>query len=340
MPSIDTYWRLLSGGLNLEKNHYQRFDAIETEDDLTSLFDVLRKYNDIHGRHPVITANTLTSNPDFERIKAANYREYYSELLTDTYNRYQACQNSFNLYKQGISENIFFPQLHGREHLNVPRWLRSLQKGDQLTLVAFDNQMIDLSTSDTILGKDSFMDALRYENQIDLDFIKLSLQEGQQQFEKLFGNKSLSFIAPRYTWNSDIESCLKAIGIRYLQGRAYQSIPKGTNVNNYTQKVNYLGRENEHGQIYLTRNVFFEPSASSNIDWTAKAMQEISTAFFWNKPAVICIHRVNFIGSISENNRKENLKKISRLFEAIIKRYPDVEFMNTVDLSLLIKKFV
>ena len=40
--------------------------------------------------------------------------------------------------KEGIAAGIFHPQFHGREHLNVKKWLKVLQSGEKDTCLAFE----------------------------------------------------------------------------------------------------------------------------------------------------------------------------------------------------------
>ncbi len=84
MPSKDTYYSLLKLGIPVNKCHYNRFDSLATEEDLTALFDVLTRHKDHKGNYPVFTANCVVANPDFEKIKASDFKEYHYELLTET----------------------------------------------------------------------------------------------------------------------------------------------------------------------------------------------------------------------------------------------------------------
>jgi hypothetical protein len=67
-------------------------------------------------------------------------------------------------------------------------------------------------------------------------------------------------------------------------------------------------------------------------------MKEIEVSFKYKKPAIISSHRVNFIGSIQPDNRDKNLKLLSDLLKQIVIKYPDVEFMSSDELLMLIKK--
>lgn len=80
---------------------------METEEDLNLLFDVLLSCKTGSGQHPVITANTIVANPDFEKIKESDYKEYSFENSVKTFERFPDCTNSFNLWKKGIAK-IFF----------------------------------------------------------------------------------------------------------------------------------------------------------------------------------------------------------------------------------------
>lgn len=77
----------------------------------------------------------------------------------------------------------------------------------------------------------------------------------------------------------------------------------------------YLGKKNIFGQTYLTRNINFEPSSSSDTNLLKNALKGIDASFKLNKPAILCSHRVNFIGSIVEKNRKNNLFLLDLLFK-------------------------
>jgi hypothetical protein len=84
-------------------------------------------------------------------------------------------------------------------------------------------------------------------------------------------------------------------------------------------------------QTYLIRNCGFE--LTENGYGINKTLADISSAFFWNKPAIISTHRLNFMGELNYKNRNENLKLFKCLLSEILKKWPNVEFMNTVQLG-------
>src|SRR5512135_3417047 len=77
MPSKEVYEKCLNSGYRVDKIAYERYDTILSEDDLELLFNLLHSFKDKEGNPPVITANCVVANPDFERIKADNYSNYH-----------------------------------------------------------------------------------------------------------------------------------------------------------------------------------------------------------------------------------------------------------------------
>lgn len=329
MPSRKVYEKTLAEGLRVDKCTYSNFDTLADKDDFNALFEVLLKHKDCKGNHPTITANTIVANPDFEKIKENNYKEYYYELFTNTLSKYP--NHSFDLWKEGINNKIFQPQLHGREHLNVERWMKALKNNSKEVHFAFENNFFGISSTISNENNPSLMAALDYDNEEGKAIAIKSIKEASSLFESIFGFKSKTFIAPNHFWDENIEQVLYDEDINFLQGSFTQKTPEGK------RRFHYLGETNRLNQIYFTRNVNFEPSSNNKKDWVSSSLVEIEKSFKYKKPAIICSHRVNFIGGIFEENRSNNLEMLDLVLKQTIKRWPEVEFMSSAELSELIK---
>ena len=330
MPSKEVYLEFISEGFDVSGSNYNRLDSLETNEDLLMLFDVLLSHKDSMGNFPVITANCVVGNPDFKKIRQSDFSEYFFEPVTETLNRYPGRDKVEFYWKQGYAAGIFHPQFHGREHVNVIRWMEALRKRTSEIMFTFDKE-----TTFSGNGDYNFMEVLDYNSPDDIGQMKESLGEGLDLFEKIFGYKSKSFIPPCYTWNSDVEESLHQKGVKYIQGIVIQFLPTGS-FGNYKKKYHFLGRKNSYGQYFLIRNCFFEPSLSLKSDPVGECLQRIKTAFLWNKPAIIGTHRINFMGSLNEKNRTKNIKLFHKLLTDIIKNWPEVEFMTSDQLGDLI----
>ena len=106
-----------------------------------------------------------------------------------------------------------------------------------------------------------------------------------------------------------------------------------TGIGGISRKLNYLGRKTKFGQVHLIRNVFFEPVQWKDRTEINTTFKEISNAFKNNQPAIICSHRVNYIGRIDSENRRRNLIALRELLEGIWSKWPDVQFMSSDQLG-------
>ena len=336
MPSKQVFDKLQNRGYELDKFAYLKYDSLETSEDLDATFSTLKKFKDKNGNHPIITANTILSNPDFNAIEKSGFKNYITESFIETLKRESGAE-SINLFKQGISEKLMFPQLHGREHLNVKRWMRALQDENGVTREVFNEGLFDLSVSQTNITENSFVDALTPANEYELSYVGDSIIEASKVFKEVFGFESKSFIAPCYIWRPETEKAMFEAGIKFIQSGAYQLIPEIGAINKFRKKMHFTGQKNKFGQVYTVRNALFEPSLieTPGIDST---LTQIERAFSYKKPAIISMHRINFSGRIVESNRNNNLKLTQDLFSAMLKKWPDIEFIHSAELGDLITK--
>lgn len=337
MPSLNVYNSLLTAGIRVDNLAYNKYDSLASEEDLTSLIETLTGIKDNYGNYPVFTLNTVVGNPDFEKIYNSKFKEYFFEPFTETLKRYPKHNNSFKFWEQGIKAGVFKPQFHGREHLNVNRWLRALQANNKDVRMAFNLGIFDLSIEQKIT-ENSFMDALNFETKEEIAILKQSLSEGLDLFYSLFGYKSQSFVAPSYIWPCEIEGTLHEKGVRFIQSTQNQLEPLAGTAHAFRKVFHYTGQRSKDGLYFIVRNSSFEPSEKPDYDWIGDLLAKAKSVFLWKKPLVISSHRVNYIGFIDPVNRDKNLAKLSLLLKTLLNEWPDIEFLSTDQLGELINK--
>jgi len=205
MPSRSVYEKCLAAGYPVDQIPYERYDSLASVDDLELLFELLSSIRNDQGNPPVITANCIVANPDFEKIEASGFREYYYEPFTETLERYPEHAGSFQLWKDGIDKGIFYPQYHGREHFNVSMFMTALQQGKQEALFGFSHQMPGLIPHGRNAKGNGYVEATRYTDVTDKNQKLEIILEGADLFEKIFQFKSESFIPPNYIWSPDFD---------------------------------------------------------------------------------------------------------------------------------------
>lgn len=324
-PSKETLDYFQQKGFDIANSIYKN-DALESEDDLEKLFEILNKYKGGDGKPAVMTANSIMANPDFEKIQASDFQQYHWEPFTATFKRYPKHQNNLNLWKQGNKEGVFRPQFHGREHLNINRWMKALQSKEDAIMTSFAQQT-------TYSGKEdySFMESYDWDVPEDVNQHKTIIAQGLKTFEEILGFQSKSFIAPCYNWDTRLEPFLAEKGIEWIQGLRPQLQPTG--VFNQYQPIRHSFGQRQNGLRFNVRNCFFEPSMLPQKDWVNSCMAQIQAAFLFSKPAVICSHRINFIGFINPKNGERGLSDLNQLLKAVVKKWPEVKFISTDELS-------
>ena len=339
MSTKEDYNKLTSMGYDFSDNHYLKYDCLESNDDLEMLYDMLSKHKDATGRVPVMTGVNVVANPDFEKIKANGFRQYEYELFTETCKKYKGRDRVYDLWKEGIRKRMFVPVFHGREHLNVQQWMKLLQNNDKTIRTVFEYGIpfVNKGINGEIIP--DLRAAFDIDDVQDLAFLKEVIITGLNEFENLYGFRSAFFIPANGPFNNSLETVLYCNGIKYIGTGKFNVEPLGNG--QYNKQFRYSGKKNAFGQIYLTRNCFFEPSNtdySKNRDCVNDCLKQIAIAFRWRKPVTISSHRVNYTGSIHPDNRANGLKKLDLLLTQIIKNWTEVEFLTSEELGGLISQ--
>uniref|UniRef100_UPI00404A28E4 polysaccharide (de)acetylase n=1 Tax=Flavobacterium sp. TaxID=239 RepID=UPI00404A28E4 len=332
MSSNESYNALIKAGVVLSKGaggRYNKYDTLASKEDLSSLFEVLSSVKDSNNNAGKLSAMSLLTNPNFEKIKQDNFQKYHYELYTQTLERYGRA-DAISLWKQGINEKIFVPEFHGREHLNVATWMRALQSNDKDVHLAFEHGVTGYHRKNS---KINFQAAFDVEFPSDIDLQKEIVKDGLSLFEQIHGFKSRFFVPPNGRINDALEETAANNGIQYVSTSKIHFEALGDGKVN--KQYRHIGKKNKHNQTYITRNAFFEPSGSVR-DEVNGCLSEIACAFRWKKPAIISSHRINYIGSLDSKNRDNSLKQLEKLLSAIIKKWPDAEFMTSSELGDLV----
>jgi hypothetical protein len=336
MPSTQAFERLEKAGLDLvsrDGERYARNDTMASVSDLSNLFEVLSAFRDINGRPCVFTPMSIMVNPDFEKIRKDDFKSYHYELFTETLKKYKGCEDAFDLWTEGIKENLFVPQLHGREHLNVQAWMNALQAGDKQTLQAFDEGVWTFRPTPDSVNSFGYLAAFQLFDPSEIEYHKLVIKDATEIFSKLFNYRAEVFVAPNNKYNNSLNSTLLEHGILFKAAarKQMESLGKGKE-----RTVYNLRQRSRSGLWYLFRNAFFEPNLPGK-NWVDTCLSEMDNAFKWKKAAIISAHRTNFTGGLNMENRDMGLRQLKELIHSAQKKWPDIEFMTSAELGNLMK---
>lgn len=248
---------------------------------------MLHSVKDRNGHPAVITANTLSANPVFDKIKESDFTQYYFEPFTETLKRSAAHAGAWEMWQQGMAEGVFHPQSHGREHLYVKKWLHTLQNGVPLSRTAFDLGTWGLTAHVDPSIHEYYMGAFNSSEEKDIMEFEVIIDDALRMFkEEIFGYESKSFIATTYEWSPKIELFLAQRGVKYIQGTFQQKVPIGDDNGVRVLYRGFQGTKTKAGLIRLHRNCFFEPSTKESYDWYGDCLRRIEIAFKWGRPQI------------------------------------------------------
>jgi len=308
-------------------------DTIESNEDLERLFELLFQYKDKYNNNPKITPFCNLANPDYERIEESGFNSYYLEVFTETLKRFDRCDRVEILYKDGIRNNIFIPQYHGREHIHINRWMNALKSQVTPVVEGFRHQYWSFNRSLHDLVNHDFRVAYDIDRALDLKSQLNIDKSGLGIFESIFGYKARVMVPPNGFLSTKLEDNLFDLGIRYIGISKLQNEP--THNGKKIKRINYLGKKSKSGIRYITRNAIFEP-CKDNSDWVDLCLRDIEIAYRYKKPAIVSSHRANYVCGLDNKNSSKGLSSLRLLLDTIKKKWPDVEFMSTSQLGDLI----
>ncbi|WP_298150156.1 polysaccharide (de)acetylase [Flavobacterium sp.] len=329
--------KLTAAGITMDSNRFNKFDVLESNDDMELLLEVLSKHKDFKGNNAVMTALTNVANPDFEKIREAGFSDFYYERFIETLKHYPNHDNVYNLYRSGIANGIFIPEFHGREHVNIRRWMHALQQGHIKSKLGFDHQFFMMDSKDLLPEiKKSFGPAFDVDSPDEIESHKRIITDGLNIFHELFGYKATLFTAPSLLYNNGLDQTLSENGIALIDVKKYNKMPMG---NGQSKSAFFpFGKTNNTGQRYIQRNAVFEPNLYETNDTVDSCLSEIAAAFRHNKPAIISNHRVCFSGGIDLKNRDKSLSALDSLLRQILEKWPDAEFIPASQLQTIMNR--
>ena len=330
MPNTNVYKQLLETGIRVDKNNFTKLDTLASSEDLKSLLRVLESVRDKNGNPAIFTPFINVSNPDFQRIIEENYSNYYYETfdrtLISTYG-----SEILNIWKEGISNGLFVPEYHGREHYNFPMLMQLLQEDLYSIRDAFEKGVVHIPVGEGVIKSiGGLAPTYFYTNPNHLDMLKTSLLDGLKIFKETLGYDATVFVPPNGIFNKTLERLLEGTSIKAIIVDRKRREPDGKGGLRLKSYAFQFGSKNESQQFYYSRNCKFEPVQKSyNLD---ECLANIGAAFRWGKPAVVSTHRINFVGNLNPENRRRNLQEFEILLNTVIKKWPDVEFISSARL--------
>lgn len=296
-------------------------EQTESEDDLEKLYKVLECHKDENQRPPSFTANFVTANPNFEKIRQEGFTEYYDISINDHNKKLKS------KWMNGVDRGIFHPQYHARSHFWTAAWLQDLRENVPGSRHLFDqtcNGGLSLLKQEGWRYHSEYIfwkTAEQMQKQQLLDWLSMGLSF----FQDCFGFASLSTIAPNYIFTPATAQAWLDKGIKIVQGAGYR-IVRGHNSEKIIRS-HVLGERLSGNLLSMIRNVKFDPRPQRPQHGFKNTFAWIQKLLPHHIPIIIDTHRINYVGPWKEKAFEE----LNSLLRALKPYHP--RFLTTTELG-------
>jgi hypothetical protein len=299
------------------------YGPVEQAQRLDRIAELLVRFRDSRGSHPVMTLGVVLGGPDTDRIRADECRRYHRLTLADP-----PLQPVCDAMLRGRERGVFALQLHGMEHY----WPDCLMRA-----AADDGKIRDWLTRDGFARTESLPSPLqsRWIDTTALPSTPLphnDIEEAAAReiltFAAVFGRSPEVVVPPTFVWTEEVEAAWArgGVGIVVTPGRRNESRDaEGRIVEGRRTFSN--GAEGPHGVSYVVRDCYLEPCLGVTHERALDALRSRTKA---GRPALVEIHRMNFIGD--ESTMAHAIKEMKQLLEAACALFPTLRFMSTTEL--------
>lgn len=325
VPSAGAREKLKRLGILSDKSAYDR-ESLENTQDLEVLCESLLGFKGSDGRPAIMTCFVNPANPDFFRIKQAEFESYFYEPTRAEHERRGDFKAVSKAWAAGLDNGILAREYHGREHLQVRSWLKALQANDQQCRLAFEYGYYSVKLPNVKKVASGFRAAYLFSDFDEMQELEEVLISGAKLLEEETGTGAQVFCPPNNVFHPQLYPAVRAAGCKYILRHTHNLEPDGTG-----DAKDVWGQEGvrESGLVGYGRNALFEPEQGFSIDHT---MRQVRSAFAWGVPAIISTHRVNYVGGIDQGVRERGAKALKELLQRITTCWPDVRFMSSSQL--------
>ncbi len=294
-------------------------------DALKQLAALLQRMRDRSGRPAVMTLGAILEVPDCSRIAATGCAEYHGLPLAD------ACFEGVRAaMKDGIHSGVFAPQLHGQCHY----WPSAL-----LTAAQHDPAVHNWLTGTGPPSTEALPSPLqsRWVDASSLPSCALALEAIRQavaaeaaDYQAIFGSTPQVAVATTFVWNDDVEAAWAKVGVEVVITPGRRATCR--NAAGQPACVDATMLTGEHslaGQIYLVRDVYYEPALGHAPQRLVDGLLERARQ---GRACLVEIHRFNFMQAL-----EASLATLEAGLNSALSACPDLRFITPIELAHAIR---
>lgn len=291
---------------------------------LVNLREILMHFKDRTGHAPVATLGIVLATADTPRIRDAGGTVYFSANLLEPL--YTPLRDAI---EAGVQQGVFVLHLHGMEHY----WPQSLMQA-----AVKDASVRDWLQSNRIPSTESLPSPLQARwtdasilpsRALDSEVLHAAVSEEASLFDACFKIRPRVAVATTFVWTEEVEVAWAKAGIDVIitPGARY-TCRDATGKPGGVDKRMVNGELSKNGQIYLVRDVYFEPMLGHKPE---RLVNDARARTHLGRPCLVEMHRFNFIGAAEKCDA--NLRVLKAALEQLQHAFPEIRFMASLELA-------
>ncbi len=316
------YEQLRASGIHLGENPYDYY-SLETAADVIALRDMLKRHRDSTGRPACLVMNFLLSNLDFQKTGNTGFQNIHLMPLSQGLPGDWKRPGLFEAYRQGISDDVFYPALHGLTHfcrLAVERTLARPGDRNNLLHTLWKAETPYIFWRMPWIGYEYYNPEKPQAGFRDAGVQINLIAEAAREFERFFSTAPFSACAPGYRANGDTRRAWSQSGIQVAQNGSGGAWPP---------------HMDEWEMLNLHRTIDVEPfERGLPLD---KYMQLAERCFERGIPAIVSMHSINFHSSLKDF-RGPALRVLDEFLSALEAKHPNLLYVHDMNLYELVTR--
>ena len=261
--------------------------TLESAVDVAALAGTLSDWRGGDGFPPVLQANTIVANPDYDAMRPPLFDGEDQPLreLPELPSRWQR-PGMWDAVRDAEAAGVWWAELHGLHHLPVTAWLTALRRGQDDARRAFEQQ--------SPIGE-AVQAGGEYGAGEPREARARDIRRAIEVFHRVFGRAPTSFCPPDYHADEWFEQEAASLGLTTWQGKAEQAGGALPWLRRRWFGVTFPRRDGT--RFLLPPRIAFEPEgevAAPGRRGLDAAYQASVAAWERAQPAVVSTHRMNY----------------------------------------------
>ncbi len=261
--------------------------TLESAEDVRLLASVLLEVKGRDGLPPVLQANTIVANPDYDALEPPTFAVQSLPIVMHPQlpSRWQR-PGLWDAVHRAEEEGVWWAELHGLHHLPATVWLHALRRGMD------DARRSHAQASPICLAVEA---SGEYDAGEPREVRAADLAQAIDGFTRLFGRAPSSFCPPDYRFDDWFEAEAEKLGITTLQGKPEQAGGRWAALRRRWLLLRFPHRQG--ARFYLPPRIAFEPRGNARPDGRVghtAALRAVRAAWNRGQPAILSTHRLNF----------------------------------------------